>query len=83
MSRLPGAFYPLVEDNTKFDSKVERIQWDEDERRLKLSWRGNYTESTLESRDFDYAVISAALPVVQRMRLPCMFSCKHMASGGG
>ena len=70
MNRLPQAFGPLVENITQFNTKVERIQWNEETERLTLQWRGNYTEPTLESKEYDYAIMSAPLPVVQRMRLP-------------
>lgn len=72
MNRLPQAFGPLVEGVTQFNTKVERIKWDKETERLTLQWRGNYTEPTLESKDYDYAVIAAPLPVVHRMRLPGM-----------
>lgn len=69
MNRLPNAFAPLVDDIISFDSKVERIKYHNETSRLTLQWRGNYTEK-LESGDYDYAIVTAPLPVVQRMRLP-------------
>lgn len=69
MDRLPSAFGPLVDDIISYDTKVERIKYHNETDRLTLQWRGNYTEK-LESGDYDYAIISAPLPVVQRMRLP-------------
>ena len=69
MNRLPNAFGPLVEDKISYDTKVERIKYHNETNRLTLQWRANYTEQ-LESGDYDYAVITAPLPVVSRMRLP-------------
>lgn len=70
MNRLPLAFHPLVDDDLRLGSKVERIKYHNDTDRLTLSWRGNYTEPTLTSASFDYAVISAPFTVVKRLRLP-------------
>lgn len=70
MNRMPLAFHPLVEEAVQFGSKVERIRYDNETDRLTLQWRGNYTDLTFESADFDYAVISAPFSVVRRMRLP-------------
>ncbi|KAK0386327.1 hypothetical protein NLU13_6164 [Sarocladium strictum] len=70
MNLLPNAFHSLVDGVTKFEAKVERIQWDEETSRLKLHWRSNYTEPKLDSQSFDYAILSPAIPAVQRMRLP-------------
>lgn len=70
MNRLPNAFQSLVGNVTRFDQKVERIQWDGEAERLTLQWRGNYTDTKLESESFDYAIISTPMPVLQRMRLP-------------
>ncbi len=72
MNGLPNAFEHIVGDDVQFDSKVERIKYDEDTDRLTLSWRGNYTDTNLESADFDYAVISAPFTMVRRMRLPLL-----------
>jgi hypothetical protein len=70
MNLLPNAFHPIVDDITTFGAKVEKIQFDEKTSRLKLHWRGNYTETKLESQSFDYAILSPTIPAVQRMRLP-------------
>lgn len=70
MSLLPNAFHTLVDDITKFATKVEKIQWDERTSRLELQWRGNYTDANFESKSFDYAILSPTLPAIQRMRLP-------------
>lgn len=70
MNRMPMAFTPIVDDDVHFGRKVERIRYDNTTDRVTLSWRGNYTDRTLESDDYDYAVISAPFTVVRRMRLP-------------
>nr|WKC17449.1 putative L-amino-acid oxidase [Sarocladium sp.] len=70
MNLLPNAFHPLVDDITKFNAKVEKVQLDEKTSRLKLHWRANYTDPELESQSFDYAILSPTMPAVQKLRLP-------------
>jgi hypothetical protein len=77
MNMLPNAFHPLVDDITKFNARVEEIQWDEKASRLKLQWRGNYTETKLQSQSFDYAILSPTLTAVQRMRLPGLYGPQY------
>ncbi|KAH9904897.1 flavin-containing amine oxidoreductase [Xylariomycetidae sp. FL2044] len=70
LNRLPLSFHPLVDNVTSMDTKIERVQWMEDEQKVNLQWRHNYTDRVFQNSTFDYAIMAMPFLQVQRMRLP-------------
>ncbi|PGH15680.1 hypothetical protein AJ79_02274 [Helicocarpus griseus UAMH5409] len=71
LSRLPAAFGPIVEKDTKFNREIEKLEYfPEEGGKVKLSWKGNGTYSAYETGMYDYAVVSVPFSVVRRWRLP-------------
>lgn len=70
LNRLPAAFHPLVDNFTTMNRKIERIEWDEENEKVNLQWRNNYTETEFQSSSYDYAVVAVPFSVVKNWRLP-------------
>ncbi|KAL3951854.1 hypothetical protein ACCO45_013571 [Purpureocillium lilacinum] len=69
MSRLPQAFLPHVGPSITFNSKVERIAWNESAQKLTLRWRRSHAKR-FDQGEYDYAIVAAPFSVVDRWRLP-------------
>ncbi|OAQ92736.1 l-amino-acid oxidase [Purpureocillium lilacinum] len=69
MSRLPQAFLPHVGPSITFNSKVERIAWNESAQKLTLQWRRSHAKR-FDQGEYDYAIVAAPFSVVDRWRLP-------------
>jgi hypothetical protein len=71
LSRLPGAFQPFIKKDLTLGREIERIEHvPEGDGKVKLFWKKKFTDTTFQEATYDYAVISAPLPIVRRWRLP-------------
>lgn len=68
LSRLPRSFGPLVENVLRFNTKIERVNYENN--KVTLEWKNNYKDANFQSSTFDYAIISAPFTVVRQWRLP-------------
>ncbi|KAG6008276.1 hypothetical protein E4U21_004738 [Claviceps maximensis] len=69
-SRLPKSFEPLIKNDLRLNTKVERIDYQDN--RLSIWWRQDWRDTTAQESKFDYAVISVPFTVVRQWRLPSM-----------
>ncbi|ORY71487.1 L-amino acid oxidase [Pseudomassariella vexata] len=72
LSRLPLSFHPLVDNITSMNTKVQRVEFIEEEQKVKLQWKNDYTDSTFQNATYDYAVMALPFSIVKKMRLPSM-----------
>ncbi|KAI0164376.1 flavin-containing amine oxidoreductase [Hypoxylon sp. FL1284] len=72
LSRLPGSFYPLVDNVTTMNRKIERVEWLDDDQRVKLQWKNNYTNAVFQNASYDYAVFAMPFSMVKKLRMPAM-----------
>ncbi|KAG5914332.1 hypothetical protein E4U53_004660, partial [Claviceps sorghi] len=70
MARLPESFRPLIQDDLRLNTQVERVDFDGG--RVSLQWRRSWRDATAQTSDFDYAIISAPFTVVRQWRLPSL-----------
>lgn len=70
LNRLPASFHPLVDNYTTMNRKIERVYFDEASQQVSLHWRDNYTDTTFQSADYDYAVVAVPFSVVKNWRMP-------------
>ncbi|KAG6175927.1 hypothetical protein E4U27_005682 [Claviceps purpurea] len=70
MGRLPESFRPLIEDDLRLNTTVERVDYEDD--RVSFQWRRNWRDPTAQTSSFDYAVISVPFTVVRQWRLPAL-----------
>lgn len=70
LSRLPSAFHPLVDDITFMNRKIQRIQYDEDTRKVNLQWKAAPLDPEFQNATYDLAVVTVPLPLVRTWRLP-------------
>lgn len=88
LTRLPASFHPLVDNHTVMGRKIERVDFDADaaQQPVRLQWRDNYTDTTLHSAAYDYAVVAVPFSVLKHWRIPALAAASEtMASaiGGG
>lgn len=69
MSRLPEAFLPLVKDNLRLNTKIERVRHAND--KVTLQWRHDFKDS-LHSSTYDYAIVAVPFTIVRQWRMPNM-----------
>ncbi|KAG5981792.1 hypothetical protein E4U55_002570 [Claviceps digitariae] len=67
-SRLPESFRPLLGEDLRLNTKVERIDYDNN--RLYIEWKQHWKNTTAQESDFDYAIITVPFTVVRQWRLP-------------
>ncbi|KAI4866707.1 flavin-containing amine oxidoreductase [Hypoxylon rubiginosum] len=72
LSRLPASFHPLVDNVTTMNRKIERVEWLDDIKRVKLQWRDNYTDTVYQNASYDYAVFALPFSIVKKLRLPSL-----------
>ncbi|KAL3461640.1 hypothetical protein BJX64DRAFT_289053 [Aspergillus heterothallicus] len=70
MSRLPNAFKPQVGDDLKYHRKIQRIDYLEEEKKVQVSWKNNYTDCHFQEQTYDYTFVAAPFTVVRKMKLP-------------
>ncbi|XDG04391.1 hypothetical protein ABKA04_004006 [Annulohypoxylon sp. FPYF3050] len=70
LSRLPTSFHPLVDKVTTMNRKIERVEWLDDTKKVKLQWRNKFTDKTFQNATYDYAVFALPFSIVKKMRLP-------------
>ncbi|KAK8110119.1 L-amino-acid oxidase [Apiospora kogelbergensis] len=71
LSRLPLSFHPLVDNITTMDAHIDKVEYLDEEQRVRLSWKQN-KESTYQNATFDYAVIAMPFSKVKLWRLPML-----------
>jgi len=67
-SRLPESFRPLIKDDLRLNTRVERIDYAD--KRVFLQWKRDWKDATARESEFDYAVIAVPFTVVRQWRLP-------------
>jgi monoamine oxidase len=70
MSRLPNAFKPLVGDDLKYHRKIQKVQYLEDEKKVQVSWKTNYTDRGFQNAKYDYTFVAVPFTVVRKWELP-------------
>ncbi|KAJ5388544.1 hypothetical protein N7509_011085 [Penicillium cosmopolitanum] len=70
MSRLPNAFKPLVGDDLKYHRKIQKIEYLEDEKKVQVSWKKNYTDRGFQNAKYDYTFVAVPFTVVRKWELP-------------
>ncbi|KAJ5983216.1 hypothetical protein N7481_005315 [Penicillium waksmanii] len=70
MSRLPNAFKPLVGDDLKYHRKIQKIEYLEDEEKVQVSWKKNYTDRGFQNAKYDYTFVAVPFTVVRKWELP-------------
>ncbi|KAJ5459961.1 uncharacterized protein N7458_001513 [Penicillium daleae] len=73
MSRLPNAFKPLVKDDLKYNRKIEKLEYDECDKKVRVSWKNKFTDREFESVTYDYALVAVAFTVTRKWQLPGTF----------
>ncbi|KAK2616445.1 hypothetical protein QQS21_000687 [Conoideocrella luteorostrata] len=68
MSRLPQAFQPLVKDKIRFNTRIDRVKYDN--KKVTLQYKNNFKDAKFQESVHDYAIISAPFTVVRQWRLP-------------
>ena len=49
---------------------IERAEFLSSTKKVQLSWKGNYTDTTFETANYDYAFIAAPFTKVRSWRFP-------------
>ncbi|CAI7644990.1 unnamed protein product [Penicillium pancosmium] len=70
MSRLPNAFKPLVGDDLKYHRKIQKIEYLDDENKVQVSWKKNYTDRGFQHAKYDYTFVAVPFTVVRKWELP-------------
>ena len=70
LNRLPLSFHPHVDNVTILGRKIEQVTFDNNENKVTLHWRDNFTRRDFHSSSYDYAVISVPFSIVRKWRLP-------------
>jgi monoamine oxidase len=73
MSRLPNAFKPLVKDDLKYNRKIEKLEYDECDKKVRVSWKNKFTDREFESVTYDYALVAVLFTVTRKWQLPGTF----------
>ncbi|KAK2609208.1 hypothetical protein QQS21_002290 [Conoideocrella luteorostrata] len=69
-SRLPESFRPMIEDNLRLNTKIERVDYDDNQ--VTLQWKNHWRDAEFQESTFDYAVVSVPFTVVRGWRLPSL-----------
>ncbi|KAL2830443.1 L-amino-acid oxidase [Aspergillus pseudoustus] len=70
MSRLPNAFKPQIGKDLKYHRKIQRIDYLENENKVQVSWKDNYTDCHFQDKTYDYTFVAAPFTVVRKWKLP-------------
>jgi len=70
MSRLPNAFKPLVKDDLKYHRKIQKVEYLECEKQVRVSWKNNFTDRHFQSATYDYAFVAVPFTVTRKWELP-------------
>lgn len=70
MSRLPNAFKPLVQDDLRYNRKIQKVEYLENENKVKVSWKQNYTDRQFQNATYDYTFVAVPFTVVRKWELP-------------
>ncbi|KAL1892539.1 hypothetical protein Cpir12675_004510 [Ceratocystis pirilliformis] len=70
LSRLPGAFHPLVDKVVRMNRRVEAVE--NKNGQVNVKWREHAGEVSAKTSTYDYAVVAVPFSIVKRWRLPKM-----------
>ena len=73
MSRLPNAFKPLIGKDLKYNRKIQRVDYLEEDKRVQIYWKDNYTDRHFQTAAYDYTFIAVPFTVVRKWKLPGMY----------
>ncbi|KAK8041590.1 L-amino-acid oxidase [Apiospora phragmitis] len=67
------SFHPLVDNITTMDAHVDKVEYLDEEQRVRLSWKQQSSiNGTYQNATFDYAVIAMPFSKVKLWRLPML-----------
>ncbi|KAK7531058.1 hypothetical protein IWX47DRAFT_793193 [Phyllosticta citricarpa] len=70
LSSLPRAFVPSVANRTRYNTKVEKLAYDDEAKKMTVSWRPDGPWSDLTSAEYDYTVVAVPFTRVRLWKLP-------------
>lgn len=75
MSRLPNAFKPFVKDDLKYNRKIQKVEYLDCDKQVRVSWKNHFTDRHFQSATYDYAVVAVPFTVARKWELPGNLVC--------